>query len=1035
MQSLICDHKEELCMLHEKVSSLEVFLKNFEKSNVSGEMTDLEVRIKEVASVAEHTIQLRLIEAVVADDEMQKEKAHERLCDSLKQVAEDIDCVQKESKEIQDKGKQSSKESSVQDSSSVKVILNDKNNMVGRHDERERMLAELTRGLSGELKVIPIVGMGGIGKTTLAKEVYDDASIRSHFDVRAWATISQQHNVKDILVSLLRPTKGDTSYMDDEPDLADKLQKSLKGKRYLIVLDDMWKSEAWDDVRLCFPSENNGSRILLTTRNTEVACSACTYNLSLQMGFMDPDESWNLFESIAFANEALPSEFETIGKQIVDKCHGLPLTIVLIAGLLESKRTTEYWENVAKDFKSITNDTDKQCLQVLELSYNHLTGDLKACLLYFAIFPEDSEIPVKKLMRLWMAEGFLKLGNDLEGEAEKCLQDLIGRCLVLVSEKNWDETKIRSCKVHDLIYELCSREAQRQNVFVMNDFVPNNVDVDEDLDEYLELAMHSLKPFKRWTGNFIINLRALLTPGYQHLIGTKTDDEDNNFLTQTRIRSILSLHPGFYTFELDEDIFSFFLIRILDLSFIMLTDFPSKIPHLIWLRYLELYSSKGILELPPEIRYLWNLHTFIIIGDYVYTEFPEQIWELAQLRHLRVYGFNLPNPPSVFVEERRFGIRNVKKLRTIGGYDDYVHFVESRFFDNLSHLHQLEALSFQLWIPPWTMDVMNIKCLPMIIPNANTLPATLKKLKLWGTCLRWEDLNIIGELPNLEVLKLFAACIGEEWCPTEGGFTRLKNLLFAYNDLKYWKATNDSFPVLECLLIRDCSYLQEIPIEFADINSLQLIKLIDCSPKLKASVVQIQREQEDIGNKPVDVRILQYDGASFTQIVCDSGSLRYHDMQNNYQRYHEEFIQNQPINDQGRPIQPSQEESMDMWLKAAGDVHKGRVYGLGSECSVSRQTSGFLGASSSSSVNQDEFQLLHKKLADNNELYLKEKAAREEEEKRRREEEERRRKEEERRKDDEFRRVTGDVKSLKSQLKSLLACVLPRSPLPSHNEE
>ncbi|KAK4357031.1 hypothetical protein RND71_022641 [Anisodus tanguticus] len=161
---------------------------------------------------------------------------------------------------------------------------------------------------------------------------------------------------------------------------------------------------------------------------------------------------------------------------------------------------------------------------------------------------------------------------------------------------------------------------------------------------------------------------------------------------------------------------------------------------------------------------------------------------------------------------------------------------------------------------------------------------------------------------------------------------------------------------------------------------------------------------------------------------------------------------------------------MDMWLKAAGGVHKGRFYGLGSECSVSRRTSGFSGASSSSSVNQDEFQLLHKKLAEINELYLKEKAAREEEAKerekeakrrekedkrrreeeekrrreeeekrrkddeRRRKEEERRRKEEERRKDDEFRRVTGDVESLKSQLQSLLACVLPRSPLPPYNE-
>ncbi|KAJ8528049.1 hypothetical protein K7X08_015500 [Anisodus acutangulus] len=376
--------------------------------------------------------------------------------------------------------------------------------MVGRNDERERLLEDLTRGYSGELKVIPVVGMGGIGKTTLAKEVYNDASICAHFDVRAWATVSQQHNVKDILVSLLNSTKekNDTVYMKDEAELADMLQKSLKSRRYLIVLDDMWSGKAWDDVRLCFPNENKGSGILLTTRNTEVASAAGTENLSLQMSLMDPDESWNLFQNIVFSNEEIPSdEFETIGKQIVDKCQGLPLSVVVVAGLLsKSERTIEDWESVAKDAKSfVTNDPDEQCLHVLGLSYNHLTSDLKACLLYFGNFPEDSEITVKRLVRLWIAEGFLKLEKDFEREAEKCLQDLVDRCLVLVSKKSSEESKVKSCKVHDLIYELCLREARSQNTFVMKD-----------------------------CGSY----RTLVIPG--HLIRRQTDDEDNNLLKQTR---------------------------------------------------------------------------------------------------------------------------------------------------------------------------------------------------------------------------------------------------------------------------------------------------------------------------------------------------------------------------------------------------------------------------------------------------------------------------------------------------------------------
>ncbi|PHT51835.1 hypothetical protein CQW23_06297 [Capsicum baccatum] len=210
MQSLIRDLREEFCALHEEISSLEIFLKNFEKKI---------------------------------------EKAQERLSDSLQQVAEDIDCIWKESTKIQDKGKQASRESTVQEfprsskdiqasrkstvqefPSSSKDILNVENNMVGRDDQRKWLVEHLTRSYSSEPKVIATVGMGGIGKTTLANEVYNDVCIRPHFDVCAWATVSQLLNVKEISLSLLRFTKGGTFDMNDEAELANMLQKSLKEK-------------------------------------------------------------------------------------------------------------------------------------------------------------------------------------------------------------------------------------------------------------------------------------------------------------------------------------------------------------------------------------------------------------------------------------------------------------------------------------------------------------------------------------------------------------------------------------------------------------------------------------------------------------------------------------------------------------------------------------------------------------------------------------------------------------------------------------
>ncbi|KAM3321062.1 putative late blight resistance protein R1A-3 [Capsicum chacoense] len=879
LKSLISDHEEELLALHEKVRFLEVFLKKFEKDNTSEKMTDLEAQIKELATVFEQIIQQRITEIIYANDEVQRERMHERLWDSLEQVAEEFDRIQKESTKFQDKGKQAPKEFLVQDASSVKHTPYVENNMVGRDDQMKRMLTELTRygGSSGELKVIPIVGMGGIGKTTLAKEVYTDESIRLHFNVHYWATVSQKHNVKEILLSLLRCEKGENFYMDDEAELADILQKSLKGKRYLIVLDDMWYSEAWDAVRLCFPSENNGSRILLTTRNTEVACSAGTGSLSLQMDLMGTDESWNLFESIAFSNEVLPSEFKIIGKQVVDKCHGLPLSIAVVAGLLKSKRTIEYWENVAKDVKSITNDPDKQCLDVLGLSYSHLTSDIKACLLYFGIFPEDEEISVKRLVRLWIAEGFLKLENDLEGEAEKCLQELVDRCLVLVSKRSLDETKIRSCKVHDLIHDLCLRElTQSQDVFVLNDILPykmcsvgaqssNPVPL-----EYCRLSRHEIQPLKQRTSYRSGNYRVLLNPGFHHhLIRGQTTDDDNNLLKRTR--SIFSVFPFYLEFPFEPELFHFGSLKVLDLTDVTFYTFPSKILHLFWLRYL---SMSGYFRVPRQISILRNLQTFISKSGYT-PEFPQEIWELLELRHLETKSIDLPKPPSLFVNEERFfvfsnihtisgmkphccteevmlGISNVKKLGICGSLYEYGRFQESGLVNNLFHLHQLETLSFEVEVlSPYENS-------PLSIPSAKAFPVTLKKLKLIDTDLSWEDLNIIGELPNLEVLKLkYGACRGDEWHPIEGGFAGLKVLQLYESELKYWKATNDNFPILERLIITSCSELDELPIEFAEINSLRLIELKWCDPKLEDSAARIQQEQEYLGNKPVDIHIVK----------------------------------------------------------------------------------------------------------------------------------------------------------------------------------
>ncbi|KAG5569950.1 hypothetical protein H5410_059716 [Solanum commersonii] len=252
--------------------------------------------------------------------------------------------------------------------------------MVGHKNDFEMMQDQLARGASG-LEVVSIVGMGGIGKTTLANKIYNDSFIMSHFDVRAKATVSQEHCATSISIAKASKRQG----------------------RFLVVIDDIWTRKAWDDIKLCFPDCNNGSRILMTTRNVEVAEYASSGIPPFQMCLMNFDESWSsLYEKVFVVRDSFPPEFEQLGKLIALKFGGLPLAIVATAGVLsKSGKTLNVWRSVAENVSlAVSTDLEVQCMTVLALSYHHLPRHLKLCFLYFAIFPEDEVIFVDKLMEL-----------------------------------------------------------------------------------------------------------------------------------------------------------------------------------------------------------------------------------------------------------------------------------------------------------------------------------------------------------------------------------------------------------------------------------------------------------------------------------------------------------------------------------------------------------------------------------------------------------------------------------------------------------
>ncbi|XP_017235747.2 putative late blight resistance protein homolog R1C-3 [Daucus carota subsp. sativus] len=345
---------------------------------------------------------------------------------------------------------------------------------VGFHEEARNLLKQLACIRKKQLQVISIVGMAGLCKTTLARRLYNDPYVVSYFYVQAWVTCSQAYVKRDLLLGILRSVveiNDEVCRMNNEM-LALVLYRALKGRRYLIVIDDLWSSKAWDDFKSSFPDDNNGSKIMLTTRLKDVALHAQSDGNPLCLRFLTEVESFDLFRRKTLIAGKFFDEFSFIGKMITRKCHGLPLAIVVIAGLLKNNYELDWWAHVAESVSSYIVTDVNQYIDTLALSYNHLPQHLRPCLLYFGAFPEDHDIPARKLTMLWIAEGFIHQDStekSLEDVAEDYLMDLVRRSLIVVSNSGLDGA-IKTCRVHDLLHDLCLRKAKEDN-FSPNTYV------------------------------------------------------------------------------------------------------------------------------------------------------------------------------------------------------------------------------------------------------------------------------------------------------------------------------------------------------------------------------------------------------------------------------------------------------------------------------------------------------------------------------------------------------------------------------------
>ncbi|XP_031257647.1 putative disease resistance RPP13-like protein 1 [Pistacia vera] len=325
----------------------------------------------------------------------------------------------------------------------------------GRKEDKAKILQMVLSGGSSETNfcVIPIVGMGGIGKTTLAREVYNDDKLIEVFNPRAWTCVSDDFDVLRISKAILESMTSSSCSLQNLNEVQVQLKNKVTGKKFFLVLDDVWSRDygLWETLKSPFMAGEPGSRIIVTTRSVDVALTMGQseyYKLKL----LSNDDCWGIFEKHVSGSAVVVSgqNLNSIRDKVVEKCRGLPLVARTLGGLLRSKQRYDEWEDILTS-KLWDLPEENDILSVLRLSYHHLPSHLKRCFAYCAIFPKDYEFIDEELILLWMAEGLIQQSKNkhLEDLGREYFRDLLSRSIFQRSSINGSKYIM-----HDLVNDL-----------------------------------------------------------------------------------------------------------------------------------------------------------------------------------------------------------------------------------------------------------------------------------------------------------------------------------------------------------------------------------------------------------------------------------------------------------------------------------------------------------------------------------------------------------------------------------------------------